>query len=99
MIKQNQTTHDNRPCQLKAVQATHITHPEVSQQIAADDRVLRLADVLARVGLSKSSIYAMIAKGDFPAGFPLGQQARGWLESSITQWIAGRVNSCREGGK
>jgi prophage regulatory protein len=50
--------------------------------------VLRLPEVKRRTGLSRSSIYNRIAKGEFPRGFSLGGRARGWLESAIEEWIS-----------
>jgi prophage regulatory protein len=59
--------------------------------------VLRLPEVKRRTGLSRSSIYNKIAKGEFPSGFLLGPRARGWLESDIDDWIASRAESCEAG--
>jgi prophage regulatory protein len=58
--------------------------------------VLRLPEVIRRVGLSKSSIYNRIAAGAFPSGFSLGPQSRGWLESEIEEWIADRAATRRD---
>jgi prophage regulatory protein len=49
--------------------------------------ILRLPQVLARVGLSRSSVYARVAEGSFPAPLPIGPRARGWLESEITDFV------------
>ena len=53
------------------------------------DRILRMNQLAAKVGLSKSMVYALIAKGKFPKGFALNQggRARGWLESSIDAYL------------
>lgn len=55
--------------------------------------VLRLPQVLARVGLSRSSVYALIAEDRFPAAIPLGTRARGWLEEEVSEWIEQRVRA------
>ena len=54
-------------------------------------RILRTPDVLARIGVSRSTLYEWIARGAFPASIPLGERARGWLESDVDEWIAERV--------
>ena len=54
-------------------------------------RVLRLPEVEAKTGLKHSEIYKRIAKGVFPRQIPLGTNARGWVESEITDWIAARI--------
>jgi prophage regulatory protein len=55
--------------------------------------VLRLPEVKRRTGLSRSSIYNRIAKGEFPAGFSLGGRARGWLERDVEAWILSQAES------
>jgi prophage regulatory protein len=46
-------------------------------------RVLRLPAVKAKTGYPTSTIYEMISRGAFPRPIPLGQRARGWLESEV----------------
>lgn len=53
-------------------------------------RLLRIADVKDRVGLSRTTIYDRIAKGDFPRPVPLGTIV-GWVESEIEAWINARI--------
>ncbi len=53
--------------------------------------VLRLPAVKARIGLSRSSIYAAIAAGKFPRPIQLGDRAIGWLEADIEAWVATRI--------
>lgn len=59
------------------------------------EKILRLPDVRARVGLSRSSIYAKIEAGEFPKGIALGPRARGWVESEISEWIASQIKASR----
>jgi len=49
--------------------------------------ILRRKQVEKRTGLSRSTIYAKVASGDFPAPIALGARAVGWIESDITTWI------------
>lgn len=53
--------------------------------------LLRLPEVMRRVGLSRSVIYERIRRGAFPKPVNLGGHAVGWLESEINQWINSRV--------
>lgn len=54
-------------------------------------RILRLPEVLQLVGLSKSTVYALIKAGLFPAPVPLsGARAVGWILKSVILWIEGR---------
>ena len=59
--------------------------------LAAVDRAMRLPEVMRTCALSRSSIYALIAQGEFPAGFLVGPNARAWLLSEVQAWIAARV--------
>ena len=52
--------------------------------------ILRLPQVKARTGMSRSSIYAAVKEGNFPTAVSLGSRAVGWLDSSITEWIESR---------
>lgn len=56
------------------------------------DRIIRLKTVLARTGLSRSTIYRKIAEGTFPAQIKISVHGSGWHESDINQWIADPVS-------
>ena len=54
-------------------------------------RILRLWQVKELTGLSRSTIYAEIAKGKFPRQIKLtGARTVGWHEAAIIQWIESR---------
>jgi prophage regulatory protein len=55
------------------------------------EKFLRLAEVQRRVPYSRSTIYAKIPRGEFPAPIDLGARAVAWLESDIDEWIASRI--------
>lgn len=57
--------------------------------------VLRRRQVEARTGLGRSSIYALIADGQFPAPIRLSTNTVGWLEHEIDAWIAERTKASR----
>lgn len=61
--------------------------------------ILRLPEVKARTGLSRSTIYFRIAEGSFPKSVSLGARAVGWIDEEIQQWIDDRINKSREVGK
>ena len=52
------------------------------------DRIVRMKTVLARTGLSRSTIYRKIAEGTFPAQVKISVNGAGWRESDIDRWIA-----------
>jgi len=51
----------------------------------------RLPRVKAEVGLGTSSIYLLMAKGEFPRNFPLSRQARAWAAREVEAWKAARL--------
>lgn len=59
--------------------------------------ILRLNDVKSRTGLSRSTIYARMAEGDFPPTISLGGRSVGWIETEINDWISERVQNSRRG--
>ena len=54
------------------------------------NRVLRLPDVIQRVGIKRASIYRMMSEGAFPKPVQLGPRAVGWRASDIERWISQR---------
>ncbi|WP_419861882.1 helix-turn-helix transcriptional regulator [Candidatus Palauibacter sp.] len=60
-------------------------------------RLLRLPEVLARTGLSRSTIYVRLEQGRFPRPVSLGVRAVGWIESEVDEWIRERIAESRDG--
>ena len=54
------------------------------------DAILRRPAVEARTGLSRSTLYAMMARDDFPQPVRLGVRAVGWRESDVAAWLESR---------
>ena len=50
----------------------------------------RRTEVEKITGLSRSSIYDMMSKGDFPRPVRIGAKAVAWPESKISEWLAQR---------
>jgi prophage regulatory protein len=61
--------------------------------------ILRLPSVKARTGLSRSSIYAFVSRGEFPSPIALGARAVGWNSESVDAWIAARIDQSRSNNK
>ncbi|HBE9117904.1 TPA: AlpA family transcriptional regulator [Citrobacter braakii] len=55
------------------------------------ERFLRLPEVIHQCGLSRSTLYDLIARNAFPAQVSLGGKNVAWLQSEITAWMAERV--------
>ncbi|WP_374614822.1 AlpA family phage regulatory protein [Sphingorhabdus sp.] len=50
-------------------------------------RLIRLPEVINRVGLSRSAIYKRMAEGVFPRSRSLGPKCAVWVEAEIDDWI------------
>lgn len=53
--------------------------------------ILRLPSVLQITGLSRSTIYAMMAEGTFPKPIKLGKRAVGWKDADVAAWVDDRA--------
>ena len=62
-------------------------------------RFLRLPEVLARTGLSRSTIYVRLDQGRFPRPVSLGGRAVGWIEAEVDDWIRERIDESRGGAE
>lgn len=51
---------------------------------------LRRPAVEAATGLSRSTIYDMMDRGDFPRPIRIGRRAVAWPESEVLAWLADR---------
>jgi len=57
--------------------------------------ILRLPSVLERTGLSRSTVYLMMSRDEFPATISLGDRAVGWVESEIDQWLEEKISASK----
>jgi len=53
----------------------------------APDRILRLATVLDRTGLSRSTLYRKVLAGTFPKQVRIATRCAGWRESAVDDWM------------
>lgn len=55
--------------------------------IDGPDRILRIKAVLARTGLSRSTLYRKIQNGSFPRQVRISTRCAGWRESAVNAWM------------
>lgn len=53
--------------------------------------IFRLPTVIQLVGLSRSTIYLLIQKNEFPKQVLLSERAVGWREGDIEAWLLSRT--------
>ena len=61
------------------------------------ERIVRLPEVCRLTGLSRSTVYRRVIRGDFPPPLRLGGHAVGWRLSEVQGWISTRPLA-RSGG-
>ena len=67
--------------------------PQILKGTDMADRHLRRPAVQELTGLSRSTIYELMAKGAFPRPIRLTAKAVAWPESAIANWLAQRPTS------
>ena len=58
-------------------------------------KIIRISDVKAKTGLSRSTIYLRMAEGKFPQQISLGSMAVGGINSEVIDWIEHRISESR----
>lgn len=53
--------------------------------------LIRLPGVIARTGLSRSTLYRLVSLGEFPRPIKLGERSSAWNSTEIDVWIADRI--------
>lgn len=54
-------------------------------------RFLRIDDVITSTGLSRTTIYRMMANAEFPRQHALTKRCIGWWQSDIDAWLRSRL--------
>ncbi len=54
-------------------------------------KIWRLSEVLKQTGLSRSTIYEMIGRGEFPRRIDLGSRAVGWVADDVLAWLDAKI--------
>jgi len=67
---------------------------EYAPYMAAADRpirFLRLPEVMAVTGLSRSQVYKLIAERTFPRQVKLTRTTSAWVQSEVQEWCQSRI--------
>jgi prophage regulatory protein len=51
------------------------------------DRIVRIAEVLKRTGLTRSTLYRKVTAGTFPRNVRISTRCVGWRESDLQAWL------------
>jgi prophage regulatory protein len=64
-----------------------------TESVIVPPRLLRLPEVMDRVGLRRSAIYQRMSEGRFPKCRSLGPKCSVWIEAEINAWIGAVADS------
>lgn len=68
----------------------------MASEARPDDVFFRLPHVRQVTGLSRSTIYLLVSRGQFPAPVRLSERAVGWPASDVHGWIERRISQGRK---
>ena len=57
------------------------------------DKFMRINEVMSLIGLSRSQIYVLVSRGEFPKQVKVSEKASAWLASEVETWMNERVAS------
>ncbi|WP_246856297.1 helix-turn-helix transcriptional regulator [Vibrio crassostreae] len=55
-------------------------------------RLIRMREVLDKTGLSKATLYRLIAAGKFPASIQIAYRAVAWEESQVDDYLLNMIS-------
>ncbi|CAK1908981.1 prophage regulatory protein [Vibrio crassostreae] len=55
-------------------------------------RLIRMREVLDKTGLSKATLYRLIAAGKFPASIQIAYRAVAWEESQVDEYLLNMIS-------
>ena len=54
------------------------------------EKLIRRPEVESRIGISRSTLYDWMKRGEFPQPVKLGARLVAWRESDVTEWLESR---------
>ena len=67
-----------------------LEHSPARKGALGSDPMLRPSEVMARTGLSRTTIWRHVRAGTFPPPTELGVNSIGWPDSVISDWLSKR---------
>lgn len=64
---------------------------EKNRPTQSNTRLIRIREAIQKTGLSKSTIYDLMASGRFPQSVRLSARCVGFVECEVDDWIASRI--------
>ena len=77
----------------RRLEASAAPPPQQGPTLPRPLRLLRLPAVLERTGLSRSTIWRLERRGEFPRHHRIAPNIVAWLEEEVTDWIRSRTDA------
>ena len=77
----------------KAKRSRAVSEQSTDKTTKPKTRLLRISEVEARTGLSRSTIYEWSADGRFPPPVRLGDRVVRWVEAEVEAWLRERMET------
>ena len=58
-------------------------------------QILRMHDVMAKLGVSRQTVYRLMADEQFPRSIKIGKRNVGWRLDAVERWITARDPNAR----
>ena len=58
-------------------------------------KILRLPEIIALTGLSRSTVYNRVTTGNFLTSISLGGRSVGWVASEVDAWLHNQIMPSR----
>jgi len=82
----------NAPIDVRVQQAPPSTPATAMPQRMTPTKLLRFPDVRERTGLSRSTIWRLERRGEFPRHRRVSANTVAWVEEEVTRWIRSRID-------
>lgn len=56
-------------------------------------RLIKLPEVIARTGLSRSRLYEDLGAGNFPRPVKIGERSIAFVEGEVNDWIEAKISA------
>lgn len=70
-------------------------HATNARSVEPPFKLERTSEVLARIGVARSTLWLYISKGTFPAPLRLSPHRLAWVSSEVDGWLQERLDARR----
>jgi len=61
-------------------------------EVQASPRAIRINQVIARTGLSRTTIHREVKAGNFPNPISISKRSKAWIEREVDAWLNAKIS-------